>query len=809
MTNGNETSETPAGQSSNRWAWVLGIAVLVTLGIWLLSRPGPVSETEFMPQRMVAGIEPLPIRVPPELKEADSIPESAGALAGGNLLLVTLDTTRADRIGCYGHADIETPAVDGLARRGVLFSQAIAPAPTTAASHASILTGLYPHRHSVRSNGVFRLPDEQRSLAEILGDNGYATAAMVSCFVLDDRFGFAQGFDRYDDEMAGGPDEGKEIAERRGDQTAARASHWLRQHADEPFFLWVHFFDPHAPYEPPYPYAGTYASVLYDGEIAFADAQLGVLLGLVQELGLAEKTLVIVAGDHGEGLGQHGERAHGYLLYDSTLHVPLVMSCGDRLGGGVHVSRRVSLVDIVPTALSLLGFKVPDGLDGIDLTAPRQDERVVFAETLHGMMAHGWAALFGAYQGSHKYIHGPDPELYDVAADPFEQEDLVGSSEQIAAGLKQRLAEVFGDELDEASPPEPTHEVSATDLAMLESLGYVGASSAGETAAPTARPDPKAVLPIKYRLDRVMEVATSDTALEPAVGELKQIIAEHPEFEPAYSSLGKCYRRMDRLDWAEAAYLKANELRPNMPHILLALAQIKTVQKQSEAAVAFYRQLVSVYPDHTQGHAELGAVLRGLGRLDEAVETLTKAFEAIPTDVNIREGLLQVFKALDRVDDAVAVLRQRLNKTPTLAPVRNSLARTLYSDKGDYAAAIALLREGLELSPDHPELVNNLGLILANCEDKQFRNPAEAVTLLERTCQATQYQQVEFVLTLGIAYDANGQLDYAIRTLEKALPIAQATGRERVADTIRRLLAQFQEKKGQGTTAAPASQPTP
>ena len=806
MTDETKDKGLPPGGSSNRWAWVLGIAVLVTIGIWLLTRPTPVLETDYAPSPL-AGIEPLPIRVPPELTEADSIPESPGALSGGNLLLVTLDSTRADRIGCYGNPDIQTPAIDGLARRGVVFSQAVTPAPTTAAAHASILTGLYPNRHGVRGDGIFRLADDHQTLAEILAARSYATAAVISCFLLDDRFGFAQGFGTYDEQVERQPGGPGTVAERAADRTADRAAAWLREHGNERFFLWVHFFDAHAPYEPPSPFAGDYRDLPYDGEIAFADAQLGGLLGVVDELGITDQTLLVVAGDHGEDLDQHGESGHGYLLYDSTLRVPLVMSCGDRLGGGVHVSRRVSLVDVMPTALSLLGVEGPDSVDGIDLTEPVPEQRVVFAETLCGLVNHGWASLFAAYQGPNKYIHGPDPELFDLAADPFELQNLAASGEQMVADLQQRLVEAFGSEIDETTPGEAGPQISAEDLAALESLGYVGATSAGDRTAPVSRSDPKTALALKYRVDAVMEVATSEAGLDPAVEELKKIIADHPDFEPAFAALGECYRRLNRLDWAESAYLKANELSPNLPHTVLALAQIKMTKNEREAAAVLYRQLVSLYPDHLQGQAGLGVVLRELGRLDEAVEPLTRTFQAVPSDPTAQQALLEVFRDLDRTDEGIALLRQCLERRPTLASLRDTLARWLYDAKKDYAAAIALLRQGLELTPDNPQLAANLGLILARCDEEQFRRPAEAVDLLKRACELTQYRQPDYMFTLALAYDAAGQLDYAIGTAERAQQVAQATGRTQLTETLERLLTEWRARKSPATTTGPATQP--
>jgi len=323
-------SEDPARGGRGTWGrvrWLLGLAMVCTAAVlaaaWYI--PG------LREWWSVSVIDPLPIRIPPELTEAEVLPAGPGALSGCNLLLVTLDTTRADRIGCYGHDGIETPTLDGLAREGVLFSRAVTPVPLTTPAHSSILTGLYPYRHGVRTNGPFRLSETQETLAEILAARGYATGAMISAFVLDARFGLAQGFDDYEDDMgvdeAGdGEEEDQDqdklgldadrriwinIPERPAERTTELAIAWLSEHQAERFFLWVHYFDPHTPYEPPSPYDKQYAKIPYDGEIAFVDRQFADLLGVLEELGLTDDTLVVVAGDHGQGLGQHGEQAHG------------------------------------------------------------------------------------------------------------------------------------------------------------------------------------------------------------------------------------------------------------------------------------------------------------------------------------------------------------------------------------------------------------------------------------------------------------------------------------------------------------------
>ncbi len=805
MTDDTTTNGLPGGPS-NRWAWVLGLAVLATIVIWWFTSSQPPSPTP-QPQNLVAGLEPLPIRISPDLTAADAVPAKAGTLSDANLLLVTLSSARADRIGCYGNDQIKTPAIDGLARRGVLFSRAVAPAPTTAASHASIMTGLYPSRHGVRGDRLYRLAADHQTLAQALADAGFATGAAVSVFYLDDRFGFARGFADYDEQVEAKTGGLSSVAWRRGDRTVQPAKDWLTKHAAQRFFLWVHLFDVHRPYQTPPPYAGTYAHMPYDGAVAFADAQLAELLSAIEHLGLADKTLVIVAGAHGESLDQHGEAEHGYLLYESTLHVPLVMACGDRLGGGVYVARRVSLVDVMPTALSLLGAPVPQGLDGTDLTAPAAEDRVVFAETRKGLIDYGWSAVYAAYQGPHKYIHAPDPEMYDLVNDPFEQSNVIASAGQIAGAVQQRLTETFND-IDPASVAEDVPAISNADLERLKTIGYVGGADGGTAPAEKVdRPDPKAVLPLKYRVDAVLETITSEAGLDPAAAELKKIITEHNDLVPAYIGLAETYASMKRLDWAESAYLEANKLYRDIPSVTLALGRIKVAQGQKEAAVALYRQLATLYPDYLVAQAELGTVLRDLGRLEEAVEPLTKAVEAVPSEIEVQNALFDALVQLDRGDERAAILRRCLTDRPAQPDVSNALARVVY-ESGDYAGAVAVLREAMRLTPDQPQLATNLAAILANCEDETVRDPAEAVAMMARICD--QHPLPEYMLTLTIAQDAAGQLTDAIATAEKAQRLAETTGKPQLAQKLVAYVAQLRQKQQPATpTTAPADAPLP
>ena len=408
-----------------------------------------------------------------------------------NVVLVTFDTTRADHLGCYGYAGARTPAVDRLASEGVLFENAYSSIPLTAPSHSTMLTGKFPMAHGVRDNGLFVLAPEQQTLAEILKARGYRTAAAVGGFPLIARYGLNQGFDLYDDRLtpayesplAGdvGPRNRLEFDERPAARVNEPVFEWLGAERREPFFLWVHYYDPHRPMSPPVPYDQLFADRPYDGEIAYADESLGTLIDRLKRDGLYDRTLVVFTSDHGEGLGEHNELTHSYLLYDSTLHVPLIV----RMPGltSHRVAGRVRLVDLAPTVLDALDIPVPADMQGRSLEpllrgdSGARVERTHYAETLSPRLSQNWGELRALYEGPWKYVHGPKPELFDLAADPKELRNLAATRPDQAASMRAALAAF----LERNSPPGGSRMSPVDDetRARLQALGYL-AAGAGE-----------------------------------------------------------------------------------------------------------------------------------------------------------------------------------------------------------------------------------------------------------------------------------------------------------------------------------------
>lgn len=425
-----------------------------------------------------------------------------GDLKGWNLLLVTLDTTRADHLGCYGYGGVETPTLDGLSADGITFDHAVTPVPATLPAHCTILTGLEAPHHGVRTNGHFNLSDDKVTLAEVLREHDYATSAFVATYVLNHRFGASQGFDTYDDgfQHTGGDPKGRTIP-RRADHQTDVAIAWLTAHLEadpgKPFFSWVHYFDPHRPYDPPGEFGKRYADAPYDGEIAFADAQFRRLLDFLSSRGLIDRTLIVVTADHGEGLFEHLEEDHSRLIYDTTVHVPLIISSPQLHGAACRVDDvTVGLIDIMPTVLSLLGVDHELKLDGLNLVTdivPR--DRVIYIESIAPLLYHGWASLHGVRSVGAKYIQAPIPEFYDLTKDPHELDNLMTSDTRVADEMATRLQKILSQWPSVEETARSTDRLSGRVAKNLAALGYVSTRGAEATDSPQ-RADPKDMVPI-------------------------------------------------------------------------------------------------------------------------------------------------------------------------------------------------------------------------------------------------------------------------------------------------------------------------
>ena len=636
-----------------------------------------------------------------------------------NLLLITLDTTRADRLACYGYRDATTPALDALADSGVKFTRAYCNVPLTLPSHATILTGLYPPEHGIRSNGEKSLAEKVTTLAEVFASHGYRTAAFVAAFVLDAKFGLDRGFTTYDDyEMPVTDDlydEGMMYRYRQGDRVADSALSWLRKHSRRPFFCWVHFFDPHRPYYPHPIFDGRYRNSPYDSEIAFMDAQVGRLMEYLRLSNLIDRTIVIALGDHGEGLGQHGEEEHGLLLYNSTMHVPLIISLPGTFPRGAEVPEPISTVDLFPTVLELFGWKFQGHVSGQSFATAigggRIPARPIYGETEFPLTEYGWSPLQSMTTSNWKFIKAPREELYNLTDDPGELKNLAIKRAGEAGQLKSELAliekEMVKQEASEVKLDERSREV-------LASLGYLGGGGIARKVAGTLR-DPKDA--IELRTTFVQAGADISRNMIPE-GEaaLQKLIKKSPETYAFRAKLAKMY--YDRGMW-EKAVKEFKEIAAMSPdkygsHYNLGKALIKA--GRYDQAIQELRQAIKIDPKETGGLNNLGIALFRSGRYPEAMDAFRASISLNTKQVDPHNNLGNAMLALGQGDSAMVEFRRAIEVDPDFFEGHYNLGLVLL-EQGRQREAAREFRQALRLRPGFTPAHDKLNLALSKSAD--------------------------------------------------------------------------------------------
>jgi choline-sulfatase len=581
-----------------------------------------------------------------------------------SILLVTLDTTRADRMGFLGSTRGLTPALDAFARKAIVFTQAYSQAPVTTVSHATLLTGTFPPAHRVTDFGA-PMPADAPYLPHLLHDAGYQTAAFVGSLILDPLNGTAPGFDRGFDVYDAGfrlrraGDDRYRSVERRGDEVAARALAWLSAHASAPTFLWVHLFDPHDPYDPPADLKRRFAASPYDGEIAAVDRLVG---RLVQAAGA--DTIVAIAADHGESLGDHGEDTHGVFLYDEVLHVPLVVRVR-AASTGARVDTRVRLADLAPTLLEAAGLPIPPAMQGESLMRLAGD-RPVYAETEYPRRAFGWSPLTAWRNDRFLLVRAPKPELYDLVADPNAAKNLASTRARVVDGMADELLEFITRSGGPGGSGGSGRSGGAVDPELakrLAALGYVS----GTNAASRAGVDPKDRIAVANALHHAV-VAVEDGAFQKAVPLLEQVTASEPEIPLAQLQLGIARLRL----------------------------------KQYARAIAPLTKAVALEPDQLFGQYELGVALYETGDLQASARHLAIVAARMPGWADARYSLGSVYARTDRVQDALAELRAAL-KLESKHFRANLLLGRILTLQNQPDAAIPFLRTAVEIDPKSTE----------------------------------------------------------------------------------------------------------
>ena len=605
-----------------------------------------------------------------------------------NIILITVDTTRADRMGFLGSKRGLTPNLDTLAQESAVFTRAYSQVPLTAPSHATILTGTYPQFHHVNDFQV-PLAQDLPYAPEILRAHGYHTAAFVGAMVLDPHAGFARGFDRGFDTYDAGFRQGQPgedrytTTERRGTEVVAHALAWLTEHPQGPFFVWLHLYDAHDPYDPPEPYKSKYASIPYDGEIAYEDSAVGKLLSELRKRGLYESAMIAVMADHGEALGDHGEDTHGFFLYDETIHVPLIIKFPGEVSvgkssAGKRIESRVGLVDVLPTILQAVGIAVPHEVQGESLlgmmsptpaegavangTPVTSPDRPAYAETDYAQRTYGWSSLRALRTGKYLYIKAPRQELYDQSADPKAERDLSAASTAVTGTLAGQL-DAFRQKTS-SSREAPKLTVDPEAQAKLAALGYVATNSnASRPGAKDVGADPKDKIETANLIHRTY-LLIDDQRCPEAVPLLQQVIAKDPDTPLAYAQLGQCLVSVKAYPQAVPVLRKAVDLRPDMtlPHYQLGVALLET--KDIAAAVLELEIVVARVPHWEEAHLLLQMAYAQTNRMQEAIKECKKVLEFDPDNY---ETNLLLGRVLSLTGDPAGAL-PRLRKAAALEP---------------------------------------------------------------------------------------------------------------------------------------------
>ncbi|MFB3813074.1 MAG: sulfatase-like hydrolase/transferase [Terriglobales bacterium] len=586
----------------------------------------------------------------------------ARAASAPDVYLITIDTLRADHVPCYGYERIQTPALNRLCRDGVRFSQAFTPSPITNSSHATILTGQYPSTHGVLDFGVPLGPDHV-TWAELLKQRGYRTAAFIGAVILDSNSlapGFNRGFDFYDNFPAKPASQSRwGRIERRGLDVVRRAENWLNANGARPRFVWVHLFDPHDPYEPPPPYSELYRDRPYDGEIAYADRALGEFFNYLQKQGRYQNALIIVVGDHGEGLGEHKEETHGIFLYDSTTHVPLIVKLPGGAFAGKTVTAQVRTTDILPTVIDLLGIRTTAKFDGESLKpylkAKQSASRPALGETGYPLRF-GWAPLRSVRADGFKFIEAPRPELYNLKTDVAELENIYEPWNSDVQKLRDLLAS-----LRKPVPAQSRGAVPATTIAELRALGYLGPEGSTNVSEPSLLPDPKDKIGVQNLLHRAM-LAGED----------------------------------NRVADARALLLKALEADPRSPATLAQLGRLELNAANYAKAAEYLQRARDLRPDDSVSAFYQGQALEKTGDLAGARDALEASLKLSPGQFDARRLLGTVYFRMNELKRAADQLEAAVFLDPKNAAARLDLARVLLADK-DYERAVAQLDQATRL----------------------------------------------------------------------------------------------------------------
>jgi len=696
-----------------------------------------------------------------------------------NVVLFTLDTTRADHLPCYGYTGVKTPHLDELAEKGIVFEQCTSSSPLTLPSHASIMTGLYPTFHRVRVNGNTAVSQEHLTLAEVLSEQGYQCGAFIGAFVLDGRWGLKQGFHHYDDQFDLREYKQLDLAmvQRPANELIDASIVWLEGQKDSPFFAWIHLYDPHAPYEPPEPYFSEYNTSLvglYDGEIAFTDEQIGRFISWLDQNGLRENTIIAIMGDHGEGLGDHGEIAHGYYIYDYAVQVPFLLVTPFEDFQGIRVNVQVRTLDIYPTLLEMVGAQIPDVNQGQSLLgtifSPNSGkDAYAYCESFSPNIHYGWSPLQSLRTIQFKYIDAPRPELYDIVKDPEESNNLRDRLPDKTREFKEVLDRIIRETSQSAPQPEAAN-LDQEILRRLAALGYIGSPVSKRSSQKDGEvlPDPKDKHHIYESVQRVGELINMENYQE-SVQILESVLKEEPGIPQAMLLLATSYVELDRREEAKAQYDRILKDDPNSIQGLIGMANVLLSEGNKEDVIALCKQILSADDRNTQAYTILGEVYMGEDDHSQALPNLEKAVEIQPKMTRNRLNLAACYLGLKRYAEAEVILEDILKEYPKF-PLAHYHLGLLYEGHGELQKAREAYEEEVEHYPNLFRARFNLGKLLFQSGDRKgYLEQMREVIRIE-----PEAPEGYLFLARGLLVESV-DLDEVLELVQKGLDLAEAS----------------------------------
>lgn len=714
-----------------------------------------------------------------------------------NVLLISIDTLRSDYLSCYGYRQQTTPNIDSIAKKGILFENVYSPVPLTLPAHSSMLTGTIPPNHSTHDNMDYRLGQHNITLAEIFKKNGFATGAVISAFVLDSQFGFDQGFDSFNDKFEE-ESFSSHISERKGDEATRIAIEWLEKHKEKPFFYFLHYYDPHSPYEPPEPFASRFPNSQYAGEIAFTDNCIGRIVEKLKELKLYNSTLIVITGDHGEMLNEHGEIVHGYFIYESALRVPLIF----KLPGQQKAKRLkkiTGLVDIAPTVCGLLRIENQLQMQGKDLSdyfwnsKPDSEEgRYIYCESLTPTK-YGANTLLGVITDRYKYIQTTRSELYDIVNDPTESNNLIGAQPNRGRIMQDELGLILKNQLRK-DDSDSKFKLDEQGRERLESLGYIASSDVSEDFEfDQDKEDPKDLIDFHILSGKVVRFIFEKKYTQ-AKNLCLEMLSERPDYIDGFVHLADVAKKQGDYAGAIPYLQRAVELGSRRYEVYNGLGVAFANLDDFESAAKHFEEALGIWPDQPEVLTNLGISLFHQEKTDQAAKYCRKAIEIDPKMAGAHYNLGLILSSQGKVSETIALYSEAIRLAPEMHAAHNSLAE-IYFAQEKFAQALDHWTWVLEIMPDNINVLNNMAWVKSAYENESFYNPSEAIELAQKACELAEFKRPDLLDTLSVAYATAGKFDESVEIAQKALDLALSFEQNDLAEEIQKRLELYKAGK--------------